>query len=57
MEEMEESPSEMKYEKNSDTELSKQIDKLILEATKRKVSETNELHFLRFLNKRVLPRT
>ncbi len=46
------SPSEMKYEKNSDTELSKQIDKLILEATKRKVSETNELHFLRFLNKR-----
>ena len=47
-----ESPEEMKYEKNSDTELSKQIDKLILEATKRKVSETNELHFLRFLNKR-----
>jgi len=46
------SPEEMKYEKNSDTELSKQIDKLILEATKRKVSETNELHFLRFLNKR-----
>ena len=40
------------YEKNSDTDLSKQIDKLILEATKRKVSETNELHFLRFLNKR-----
>jgi hypothetical protein len=44
--------TEMKYEKNSDTDLSKQIDKLILEATKRKVSETNELHFLRFLNKR-----
>ena len=44
--------SEIKYEKNSDSELSKQIDKLILEATKRKVSETNELHFLRFLNKR-----
>jgi hypothetical protein len=43
---------EMKFEKNSDTELSQQIDKLILEATKRKVSETNELHFLRFLNKR-----
>jgi len=43
---------DMKYEKNSDTDLSKQIDKLILEATKRKVSETNELHFLRFLNKR-----
>jgi hypothetical protein len=51
-EEMVDEPSEMKYEKNSDTELSKQIDKLILEATKRKVSETNELHFLRFLNKR-----
>ena len=51
-EEMMDEPSEMKYEKNSDTELSKQIDKLILEATKRKVSETNELHFLRFLNKR-----
>ena len=45
-------PTEIKFEKNSDTELSKQIDKLILEATKRKVSETNELHFLRFLNKR-----
>jgi len=40
------------YEKNSDTELSKQIDKLIEEATKRKVSETNEMHFLKFLSKR-----
>jgi hypothetical protein len=48
----EEEPISRKFEKNSDTELSKQIDKLILEATKRKVSETNELHFLRFLNKR-----
>jgi hypothetical protein len=40
------------YEKNSDTELSKQIDKLIQEAKKRKVSETSEMHFLKFLNKR-----
>ena len=40
------------YEKNSDTDLSKQIDKLIQEATKRKVSETNEMHFLKFLSKR-----
>jgi hypothetical protein len=44
--------SEEKYEKNSDTELSKQIDKLIQEAKKRKVSETSEMHFLKFLNKR-----
>ena len=36
---------------NSDTELSQQIDKLIEEAKKRKVSETNDLHFLKFLNK------
>jgi hypothetical protein len=35
----------------SDTALSKQIDKLIEEARKRKVSETNDLHFLKFLNK------
>jgi hypothetical protein len=40
------------YEQNSDTVLSKQIDKLIEEATKRKVSETNEMHFLKFLSKR-----
>jgi len=46
-----ESPEE-KYEKNSDTELSKQIDKLIQEAKKRKVSETSEMHFLKFLSKR-----
>ena len=31
--------------------LSKQIDKLITEAKKRKASETNEHHFLKFLNK------
>jgi hypothetical protein len=35
----------------SDTELSLQIDKLIEEAKKRKVSESNDLHFLKFLNK------
>jgi len=39
------------FEGNSDTELSKQIDKLIEEAKKRKVSENNDLHFLKFLNK------
>ena len=48
----EEESSEEKFEKNSDTELSKQIDKLIQEAKKRKVSETSEMHFLKFLNKR-----
>jgi len=48
----EEAHEEEKYEKNSDTELSKQIDKLIQEAKKRKVSETSEMHFLKFLNKR-----
>ena len=42
---------EMTYEGNSDTELSKNIDKLIEEAKKRKVSESNDLHFLNFLNK------
>jgi hypothetical protein len=39
------------YVGESDTELSKQIDKLIEEARKRKVSETNDLNFLKFLNK------
>jgi hypothetical protein len=39
------------FDGNSDTELSKQIDKLIEEAKKRKVSENNDLHFLKFLNK------
>jgi hypothetical protein len=39
------------FEGDSDTELSQQIDKLIEEAKKRKVSETNDLHFLKFLNK------
>jgi hypothetical protein len=49
MDEMEEEPSEFTGE--SDTQLSKQIDLLIQEAKKRKVSETNDLHFLKFLNK------
>jgi hypothetical protein len=35
----------------SDTELSLQIDNLIIEAKKRKAVETNDLHFLKFLNK------
>jgi len=35
----------------SDSELSQSIDKLIEEAKKRKVSETSDLHFLKFLNK------
>ena len=48
----EEAHEEGTYEKNSDTELSQQIDKLIQEAKKRKVSETSEMHFLKFLNKR-----
>jgi hypothetical protein len=39
------------YEGKTDTELSQQIDKLIEEARKRKVSETNDTHFLKFLNK------
>jgi hypothetical protein len=50
--ETEEEEESHTYEKNSDTDLSKQIDKLIEEATKRKVSETNEMHFLKFLSKR-----
>lgn len=36
---------------NSDTELSQSINKLIEEAKKRKVSETSDIHFLKFLNK------
>ena len=35
----------------SDTELSLQIDNLIKEAKKRKVTDTSDLHFLKFLNK------
>tara|TARA_R110000772_G_scaffold2410_1_gene8377 strand:+ start:74831 stop:77086 length:2256 start_codon:yes stop_codon:yes gene_type:complete len=37
---------------SKDTDLSKSIDKLIKEAKKRKASETNEHHFLKFLNKK-----
>ena len=36
---------------NSDSELSESIDKLIEEAKKRKVSETSDLNFLKFLSK------
>jgi hypothetical protein len=36
---------------DSDTDLSKSIDKLIEEAKKRKVTETSDRHFLKFLNK------
>lgn len=39
------------YNGESDSDLSKQIDKLIQEAKKRKVSENHDLHFLKFLNK------
>jgi len=35
----------------SDTELSISIDKLIKETSKRKIVESNDLHFLKFLNK------
>ena len=43
--------TEMSYEGNSDSELSQSIDKLIEEAKKRKVSESTDLNFLKFLNK------
>ncbi len=39
------------YNGESDSDLSLQIDKLIEEAKKRKVSESNDLNFLKFLNK------
>ncbi len=45
------SSEEETFEGNSDTELSKSIDKLIEEAKKRKATETSDLHFLKFLNK------
>lgn len=41
-----------KCNENKETDLSKSIDKLIKEAKKRKASETNEHHFLKFLNKK-----
>ena len=46
-----ESSEESNKNIESDSELSIQIDKLIEEAKKRKVSESNDLHFLKFLNK------
>jgi len=42
---------EENFDGKSDSDLSKQIDKLIEEAKKRKVSESSDLHFLKFLNK------
>ena len=42
---------EFQYEGKTDSELSISIDKLIEEASKRKVSETTDLNFLKFLNK------
>ncbi len=49
--EEEHTTGEEKFKGDSDSELSKQIDTLIEEARKRKVSERNDLHFLKFLNK------
>jgi hypothetical protein len=46
-----EESNENEYDGKSDTELSKSIDKLIEEAKKRKVSESTDLNFLKFLNK------
>ena len=45
------SEEESEISGDSDTELSKSIDKLIEEAKKRKATETTDLHFLKFLNK------
>jgi hypothetical protein len=47
----EESHEEEAYNGVSDSALSESIDKLIEEAKKRKVSETTDLNFLKFLNK------
>jgi hypothetical protein len=49
--ENEEEAHDYKVTGNSDSELSESIDKLIEEAKKRKVSETSDLNFLKFLNK------
>jgi len=49
--EEEEENNSYEMEMKSDSALSESIDKLIEEAKKRKVSETNDLHFLKFLNK------
>ena len=45
------SEEEAEYNEYDETELSESINKLIEEAKKRKVSENNDLNFLRFLNK------
>jgi hypothetical protein len=50
-EENEEEAHDYEVTGNSDSELSESIDKLIEEAKKRKVSETSDLNFLKFLNK------
>jgi hypothetical protein len=42
---------EPSFHGESDTELSVSIDKLIAETAKRKIVESNDLHFLKFLNK------
>ena len=47
----EECATDYKVNGNSDSELSESIDKLIEEAKKRKVSETSDLNFLKFLSK------
>ena len=44
-------PSDHVVSGNSDSELSESIDKLIEEAKKRKVSETSDMNFLKFLSK------
>ena len=44
-------PNEMEISGNNDSELSESINKLIEEAKKRKVSESTDLNFLKFLNK------
>jgi len=49
--ETEEDETEEEFEGKTETELSKSIDKLIQEAKKRKVSETSDLNFLKFLSK------
>jgi hypothetical protein len=44
-------PMDYEVSGNTDSELSESIDKLIEEAKKRKVSETSDLNFLKFLSK------
>jgi hypothetical protein len=44
-------PNSYEVSGNNDSELSESINKLIEEAKKRKVSETTDLNFLKFLNK------